>query len=95
MYLFPPYFFVLLAVNGFVLGYTMKWFLNRSIKSIALGIGGVTFIGLIVLDRTLPGQPADPIDAIATLGFIYSVGVGVPALFGAAVARNLKEEVLK
>ena len=92
---FPPYFFAVFALITFVIGYCLSWFTKRPVLSIGLGVAGVIFVGLFVLDWTLPGQDADPILAIAWLGSIYAVAGGIPALFGAAVARNLKKVVLK
>ncbi|MEL7217630.1 MAG: hypothetical protein AAGK01_04270 [Pseudomonadota bacterium] len=95
MLLFPPYFFAMIALITFVIGFCLGWFTNRTALSISLGVAGVIFASLFVLDWTLPGQDADPIWFIGMLGAIYALSGGIPALFGAAVARNLKGVVLK
>ncbi|MBY6014109.1 hypothetical protein KUV75_04235 [Qipengyuania gaetbuli] len=95
MLIFPPYFFLILAIIGFVIGYVLAWFTQRPVRSIGVGVFGVVFVGLFILDWTIPDQPADAIWLIAMLGALYGAATGLPALFGAAVGRNLKKEMLK
>ncbi len=38
MLIFPPYFFLILAIIGFVIGYLLAWFSHRPVRSIGVGV---------------------------------------------------------